>query len=380
MAFTPKLNQRDKESQHDSAEGKTLAYFIRTPALKYEARVARFFGALSRRGVDCEVFAVVKEPFEFEYVAHEYTCKSDSLPWRPLKWFAKFVEVQIAGLFAYLSRYRHTDTLVFSNYEFLILGLLLRLFLRKKIIVDLHEHYFGHIFRHHWVSRFFFCRVFSGVIFANRMRAVDYLGDGAYSDAVTIARNQPAVAAGEVKFPNYVDSDVFSIAIVGNASPGRFVRESIRALDRPELAGRVELRSFGPHLNEPTSHVSLIEHGRFEHSEIDDLMTTVDASLVFYDPAHNGNFRLCEPNRFFQAYNLGKIIFCFRHESLEPYFDSGCCVIEPTRFSDDLREQVNVALAAKLNVLGEFGMQESGQRRLLTYEGSLENLERVIRV
>ena len=63
------------------------------------------------------------------------------------------------------------------------------------------------------------------------------------------------------------------------------------------------------------------------------------------------NNLLCEPNRFFQAYNLGHYIFCFEHPSLTEFYDDNIFVIDPCDFERSLFNQLNNLITIAQNSL-----------------------------
>ncbi len=372
------MSHTNSESRRETGDKKPLiVYFVRTNTMQNEARVARLFRALSSANCNCVAYGVVKHRGDFDYAYTEYVASADRITNFPLRIIVKFFEVQRVVWRAARSEYKSADIIIIANHEFLPVGILLRLFGKKRVVVDLHEHYYEKLFHWHWWSNLFFTRIFSGVIFANRKRAEDFMGESGDYSKVTVARNFPDASSGDVLTPAYSNNSKFQVAIVGGAVPGRYVRESIRALDQLSLANKIEIHTFGPEVKEPTSYVNLKEHGMFKHWEIESLLEDIDGSLVFYDPSTNGNNRLCEPNRFFQAYNLGKIIFTFDHPSISEFFDKYCRIISQTSFADQLCEQVVAAANAKEKSfpITSTDIMGAERRRLLTYDDGLENLE-----
>ena len=356
-----------------------IVYFVRTDTLQKEARVARLFGKLMNEGCEVEVFAIVKRADGFAFPHREYVCRSDNLRRKTLKLIAKLFEIQVAAFRAYRAMYRNHDMLIVANHEFLLFGLLLRLFNRTPVIVDLHEHYFRRLFAIKKFSQFFFLKAFSGVIFANSMRARDFLSDRDRDENVVILRNFPQLPAGAVSAPKYSPSRRYRVAIVGGDVPGRFGIESARALDHPDFHGRLELVTFGGPLRVNTTHVPLSEHGRYRHWEIFDLLKGVDCSLVFYDPSKSPNNLLCEPNRFFEAYNSGLTIFCFDHPSLAEFYDECCIVIDKDNFEHDLIRSIEEAMVKKAASHPALLGQDPIDRKLLVYEDGIVNLEFLLR-
>jgi hypothetical protein len=357
-----------------------IAYFVRTDLLQSDARIARLCRVLSDHETNVEVFGIVKSRDGFTYAHREYVCRTDNVKWKLLKVALKLLEIQIAGLRAYWRHYRHSPLLIFANHEFLILGLFLRLFFRQSIVVDLHEHYYAWLFGKKWFSRPFFLSIFSGAIFANRMRAIDFIGDRAESDNVVVLRNMPDTPSGNIPAPSYCSSDKFRLGIIGGFKPGRYIHESVRALDIPENTGQLEILTFGSPLNISTRNIPLVEHGRYRHWEIFDLLNQIDASLVFYDPLRSDNNRLCEPNRFFEAFNAGKIVFCFDHPSLREFYDSQCVVVSKQNFGSELTDKVGKAAAMKKLSNDSNDKQNMIDRRLLVFDSGIENLDFLIRL
>ncbi|MEE9385360.1 MAG: hypothetical protein V3V08_18290 [Nannocystaceae bacterium] len=351
-----------------------IAYFVRTNQLATEARVARLFEALEAREYRCEVFGVVKQKSHFSHPCREYICAADRVGTHWLKLVAKLCEVQLAGAVAFFRHYRGVDSLVISNYEFLFLGLILRWCFGVRVVVDLHEHYGGWRFANRLFGRFLLLRAFSGVVFANRARADDFLGNSDGDSRVAIVRNFPYVNVGAVPTPNISSAKSLIVGIVGDALPGRFVRESIRSLDTVELATCIEIRTFGPKINESTRHVAVREHGPFGHWEIDELIADVDVSLVLYDPTLSANNRLCEPNRFFQAFNLGKTILCFQHPSLAQFYDAQCRIVDRENVAGSLRAHIGELVAEKRRRQSERQLTSSAKRQRLVFEAGHENL------
>ena len=343
-------------------------YVVRTDALDTEARVSRLFTSLSNRGVTVKVFGVVKKISEFEFASEEYVCRSDSIGLRPLRLLGKYFECNFAAARFLQNEGRDGDVYILANFEFFALGLWLRLF-RKTVVFDLHEHYHRKLFRYHRVTHFIFAKIFSGVCFANLVRAKDYLGEYSSTKKVAVVRNIPYETHGVIRVPKWVEDDRLRIAVVGGPRPGRFVLESIAALDTAEFASKVEIVCHGPELGVKTSFVPIVEYGRFKHWEIEDHLEKLDASLVFYDPAVSMNNRLCEPNRFFQAFNLGKLIFCFDHCTLREFYDEGVLIVSPDRFDSSFKEVVRRAIEMKQMKSLEI------ERKLAVFEENTVNLD-----
>lgn len=348
-----------------------FAYFIRTGSVDSEGRVARFFSFLESHGGHCEMFAVVKKQSEFSFDCRQYISFSERIRFGPLRHISKLVDVQVTGLRYFLKYYRDADVIFLANHEFLFLGLTLRFFFRKRVIIDLHEHYYERLFRKQGFSRWFFTKLFSGVIFANVQRAEDFLGPIENSDCVSIVRNLPDVPKSMLCLPHFTSDRKLQIGLVGAAIPGRFVRESIRALDNPSIAKVAEIKTFGPETMEKTNHIQLFEHGRFSHDEIDVLTESLDVSLVFYDPDQNGNHLYCEPNRYFQAYNAGKFLISFHHESLKEFFDGGCFVISKTDFETALIKVIDKI--CRLKQVSQNDEIETFTREVANYRDSIKN-------
>ena len=167
-----------------------LLYVVRTDALSSEARVFKIFTTLRREGCSPHVIGLVKSESNFEFPNRQIICKSDRIPWGVVRHISKFIELQLRTLVSVLSHPERPSVIVIANYDLLFAGAILRVILRRKVVVDLHEHYLRGIFRHHRLSRFVYTRIFSGVVFANRERAIDTMGDsGVESSAVAIIRN-----------------------------------------------------------------------------------------------------------------------------------------------------------------------------------------------
>ncbi len=341
--------------------------------MKHEGRVARLFQALSDRGCRCEAFAVVKEKSRFEYDCVEYVAWADTIAFHPLKILVKLLETQWAGWKAYRRHFRDADTLILANHEFFPLGIMLAALSRKAIFIDLHEHYYSGLLGQKWFGGWFFLQLFSGVIFANRARAEELLGELAGTANVIITRNMPVLPPGNVATPAFVVDDRLVLAIVGAPLPGRYIRETLKVLDTPEMASVIKIRTFGRRHMLDLRDLEVEQHGPFHHSKIDDLTRGIDGSFVFYDPGLNDNNRLCEPNRFFQAYNLGKLIFCFDHPSLSEFYDEGCHIVDRDDFAQSLRSHVLAAVACKRNPAAP-----TFDRRLLRYEDGLVNIGALI--
>jgi len=362
------------------ADSRNVVYFVRTDSLQKEARVARLFRALKEKGSDVEVFGIVKSEDGFSYSYREYVCRSDSVRWKLLKVLLKLIEIQVTSLRTFRAHYRNRDLLIIANHEFLLVGLIIRLFTRMPVVVDLHEHYYTWLFGIKQFSQFFFLRLFSGVIFANRPRAKEFLSDRAASKNVAIVRNFPQMRPGVVFAPRLCSDSLYRVGIVGGDVPGRYIGDSVRALDRPEFKNQIEIRTFGQPLGIRPAHVSIAEHGPYRHWEILELLKTVDSSLVFYDPHKTANNRLCEPNRFFEAYNSGLTIFCFDHSSLSEFYDEFCSVVDQHQFEVDLSRAMRMAIEDKMNRQRNLDSTIIVKRRLLVFDEGIENLEFLVQI
>lgn len=353
---------------------------MRTDSLQREARIARLFRALEEKGAKVDVFGVVKSIDGFSYLHREHVCRADRIRLKLLKVPLKLLEIQFTAIKAFRAHYRSSDLLIIANHEFLLFGLLIRLFTRTPVVVDLHEHYFTWLFGIRRFSQLFFLRVFSGVIFANRIRALDFLSDRADSENVVIARNFPNIPAGSMLVPQYCRNEIYRVGIVGGDVPGRYIRESVQALDILEFKGQLELVTFGKPLDVQPANVAIHEHGAYQHWEIFDLLGNIDCSLVFYDPKKSANYLLCEPNRFFEAYNSGKTIFCFDHPSLSEFYDEQCFIIDESRFETDLIQLMNKAIDEKIVALRNHESANGVNRHLLVFDEGIENLDFLLQI
>lgn len=340
-----------------------------------EARVARLFRALQRNGTDVEVMGVVKTSDGFPYPHREYVCRADRVAWKVLKVPLKLLEILFVSVKAYRENYRDYDLVIVANHEFLFFGLLLRIFTRTAVVVDLHEHYYARLFRTRRFSSFLFLRAFSGVIFANRIRAIDFLAQRANSAEVVIARNFPDVPPGVVVAPKFTPTNKYRVGIVGGNVPGRYIRETVQALDKSEFRDKIELVTFGKPLGFNLKQIAISEHGTYRHWEILGLLKTVDCSMIFYDPSTSVNNRFCEPNRFFEAYNSGLTIFCFDHPSLSDFYDKFCEIIDREKFEIELRRKLEKAIEIKKEALREPESAPRLDRRLLVFDEGAENLD-----
>lgn len=356
------------------ATKRKIVYLVRTNSLQREGRIAKLFRVLEEHDQEVEIFGVVNRKEGFKYRHREYICKSDKYQSKTIKILAKLAEIQYVAFRTFRRHLRNADLLIIANHEFLFVGLLLRIFYRVPIIVDLHEHYFASVFGRKWLSRFLFLFAFSGVIFANRHRAIDFLGPKASAHNVVVVRNFPDDNRSTVIAPSYCQEVTFCIAIVGGDKPGRFIHESVLALDHPLFADSVSVKTFGDPIGIATKYVKFVEHGAYRHWEIHELLQVVDASLVFYDPTLSNNNRLCEPNRFFEAYNMGKVVFCFNHSSLSEFYDDQCKVINQQQFVSDFRNQLGESIEDKRFNTGMSTIRKPVQRSRLVFDDGIENL------
>lgn len=350
-----------------------LLYVLRTDALSSEARVFRVFDLLERKGCSPHVFALVKTLSEFDFANTQEICRAEKVQWAPLRHVLKFFELQVRTIAGVLRHPETADVIVIANYDLLVAGAALRVVFRRRVVVDLHEHYFRGLFGRYWVSQIVFTKIFSGVIFANRERAVDCMGAGALkSNAVAIIRNFPIATPGVVMTPSSGNKrEILRVGIVGGYRPGRFVRESIRSLDTEDFGGRIEIVTFGPKAEVVCDHIELVEHGKFRHDEIEGLTEGIDVSLVFYDPRRSANNLFCEPNRYYQSYNAGKILISFLHSSLESIMDQYCLLTELDDFENSLRIAISDLLKRRKSSGWEF---ESIERKRVVFDDGIFGL------
>lgn len=349
-----------------------IAYFIRTDSLKFEARGEKFCNHLKNYAHDTLMVAIVKETFNVPYEAIQKVVDVGN-KFIPLwaRHMIKLIAIQYLFFKIFYKRNKQISHIVIGNFEFLPAALILALFVRIPIFVDLHEHYFTKIFIHPCFANFIFTKWLDGVIFANQARADDLLGKYSDGEKVSIIRNFPDIKAGSIVLDNFQESQKIKFAIVGNIAPGRFIEESIESLDVTDFSSEIEIHLFGrfPHLE--VSNIALINHGAFNHDEIDDLLKSVDVSLIFYDRNYNKNFFFCEPNRFFQAYNAGNEIICFDHPSLSEFYDASTWVINEENFKNELFQVVK-SLIKKLR---NDDISKKCRRELLTYVEGIKGLK-----
>jgi hypothetical protein len=318
-----------------------ITYFVRADSLRFEARGEKLLTYLDAHGEEPLMAAVVKEPYNFKFNSIQ-KIHNGGPKWMPqvLRHVLKFIVIQLFFLRVLFKKRQKISYIIIANYEFLPIALVLGPLIKIPIYVDLHEHYFTDLLASPRVANFVFTRWLNGVIFANQSRADDLLGPYSRGSRVSVVRNFPDVATESVETRAKVAGSKIKVTIVGNIAPGRFVEQSIRSLDDFEFAESIEIHLFGSFPDFELTHVSLINHGRFNHEDIDRLISEMDVSLVFYDPSYSKNFLMCEPNRFFQAYNAGNKIVCFEHPSLYEFYDAAVRIIDTQEFEDDLKDSV----------------------------------------
>lgn len=349
-----------------------IIYFIRTDSLQYEARGEKFCKYVEHHGYAVLMAAVVKKNFKvnFRSIQKVVNIGNKLIP----QWgrhLVKFVAIQYFFFKTYHKRREQISHIVIGNYEFLPAALILALISRTRIYIDLHEHYFTRLFINPHFANFILTKWLDGVIFANHARAEDLLGQYSGGEKVSIVRNFPDIKGGSIVVNNFHVNQKIKLAIVGNIAPGRFVEESIRYLDSNQFASKIELHLFGRIPLIKTLFVEHVNHGSFNHDEIDDLMQSIDVSLVFYDRSYSKNYFLCEPNRFFQAYNAGNKIICFDHPSISEFYDDHVLVINEDNFKCEFVQAVS-SLTDKLN---NDKNNNERTRKVLTYNDGITGLK-----
>jgi len=349
-----------------------IVYFIRTDSLQFEARGEKFCRYVKNQGFDVLMAAFVKKSFKVCYEAIQKVSNlGNKLVPRWVRHLAKFIALQYFFLKTFYERRKQISHIVIGNYEFIPVALILALIVKTPIYVDLHEHYFTKKFLPPYIAHFLLTRWLDGVILANQARADDLLDKYSRDEAVSIVRNFPDIVSSTLVLKNIQIGEKIKIAIVGNIAPGRFVEESIKYLDSNEFASKIELHLFGRFPLIKTSFIEHINHGPFNHGEIDDLMKSIDVSLVFYDRSHSKNYFLCEPNRFFQAYNAGNKIICFDHPSISEFYDDNVWVISEDNFKCELVQAVS-NLTDNLN---NVKINHECTRKVLTYKDGVAGLK-----
>lgn len=348
-----------------------IIYFIRTDSLQFEARGEKFCKYVKHHGYGVLMAAVVKKNFKvnFRSIQKVVNVGSKLIP-QPIRHLVKFVAIQYFFFKTYHKRREQISHIVIGNYEFLPAALILALIARTRIYIDLHEHYFTRLFINPYFANFILTKWLDGVIFANHARADDLLGQYSGGEKISIVRNFPDIKGGSIVVNNFQVNQKIKLAIVGNIAPGRFVEQSIKSLDVKDFSSEIEVHLFGRFPLLQTSNIDLINHGTFDHDEIDDLLKSVDVSLIFYDRSYSKNFFLCEPNRFFQAYNAGNDIICFDHPSLSEFHDKSTWIIG----EDDFKNQLfNVVKILSVKLRNEAKSTEC-KRELLTYVDGVKGL------
>lgn len=328
----------------------TLTYLIRTNSLDADERFAKTCAFLQRRGVDVDVFALVKSPSE---IAHRTRWSEQLLSLR--RWFPsgnflvlKYLELILRAALYLLT---HRGRRWYANFDFMALHLLTAFFASKhnRPIFDLHEMP-ANIFLKCRLARALFAYLLrrSHVIVCNTARrdALENHFGVCLSDAL-ILRNTPAEAAFRTirnsrkcwlaAQAEGVALDTEQIVLVGGDTPGRYVRESADVIARLRVETGRDLRLSvigGTPLKDAGDFVS--NTGFIPFNTLAERCVEGGVSLCFYALTSLNN-RLCEPNRFYQGIAAGQYVVTFDHPSLSDAGYPFHKVINEEKFETALR-------------------------------------------
>jgi len=343
--------------------------FIRTDALSQDDRVNKI-SKLLKEACDVQTVAFVKNGEKVRSGTHLVMLHSRH--WNLPK-LIRLVEFVVKQIFWYF-KLNKGGILWLNNEDFIFVLFFERLFSRhEKTVVDFHElpRFIAEKSRiQTWLWRWLLKR--SHIIHANEYRSslvrLSNVGKQNY-----VLRNYPSAVTNAKLSQSESYEGSKSIGIFGLPLEGRYILESIDCVLKSNGASSRE-KQYKMYLVGSTRNQYRIDlspqhvfTGRLTHTELIDYYNRVDICLCFYGGSSLNN-KLCEPNRFFQAYNANKHIVTFDHVSLNEFFDDGVHIINEEDFHEELFALlINNSFCNKID------------RKLVVFESQRETLGTILK-
>lgn len=355
-----------------------ISYLIRTNSLNTDDRFNKTHRFLVDAGAECDIFAVVKS-------------RSDgfSLDSQPMLWSRKhlpdgrFITLKYLEMLLRSSAYllmSWTQRRWFANFDFLPLHALSVAFSRSRNrpIWDLHEMPPAAVARNP-VLRGIFSWLLrrSDVIVCNEARRAALEENfGVDLSGALILRNLPDIRTfkrlrhARKRHLDTVEAaaDARTVVILGGASPGRYVEESLEVLAELQSGPLPDLKTriIGGNVADPLP--SFVQAtGRIPFAELVEQSVTGSVSLCFYDLRSLNNL-YCEPNRFFQALVAGQHVISFIHSSLAGFDYPWHRKITQDDFRAELRAALVEILSDKESASARLSWAETVDHPALTFD------------